>query len=65
MVRISKVGFARARKLFVALAGGLAVIVATGALHGTALVAANSFLAFATTLGVYRVPNEPTPTPGK
>ena len=60
------------RKGIAAVIGGLAVIAATGTLHGTALVAVNAVVAAATAAGVITAknaeavpaqPKQPAPTP--
>ena len=53
---------ARYRKFIAALLGVIAMVVASGALHGSALVVCNVVLAGATAAGVVALPNSPTTT---
>lgn len=53
--------FAQIRKLAVHVSGIVAAVVAAGVLSGTALVVALAVLAVATSVGIYRAPNAPTP----
>ena len=48
---------ARARKFLVSVVGLVAMLVASGALHGTAQNVAQAVIAVATALGVYAAPN--------
>lgn len=54
----------RFKKGIVGIVGGLAVIAATGTLHGEALVIVNAIVAAATAAGVITARNaDPVPTP--